>query len=119
VDRAQDVVEVLLVDRVARVAPEGGLFDELRERGIVGERLYIRPWDHDLACDLDVGERIAHADADSDQLPELGREAGQPDTAACSLGLEQCSRHLGQPVRAVGDRPERAPRAAPVGSPLS
>src|SRR5215211_5083090 len=49
VGRAEDVVEVFLVDGVARVAPVDGGVDQLGERGVARESLDIRSWDHDLA----------------------------------------------------------------------
>src|SRR5215212_2727647 len=49
VDRAKDVVEVFLVDGVARIAPVDGGVDQLGQRSVARERLDIRPWDHDLA----------------------------------------------------------------------
>ena len=49
VGRAEDVVEVFLVDGVARVAPVYGGVDNLGERGVARDGLYIGPRDHDLA----------------------------------------------------------------------
>src|SRR5215212_1775211 len=49
VDRAEDVVEVVLIDRVTRVAPEDRRIHHLRERGVHPEGLDVRPGDHDLA----------------------------------------------------------------------
>jgi hypothetical protein len=48
-DRAEDVVEVLFVDGVARIASVDSGVDQFGERSVVREGLDIRPGDHDLA----------------------------------------------------------------------
>src|SRR5215204_3714522 len=47
---AEDLVQVFLVDGVARVASVDGGVDQLGERGVARQGLYVGPWDHDLAC---------------------------------------------------------------------
>src|SRR5215208_6809320 len=49
VGRAEDVIEVIFVDRVARVTAVDGGVDQLGQRGVARNSLDIRPWDHDLA----------------------------------------------------------------------
>src|SRR5215217_428114 len=49
VGRAEDVIEVFVVDGVARVTPIDGGVDQLGQRGVARNSLDIRPWDHDLA----------------------------------------------------------------------
>src|SRR5829696_906948 len=48
VDGAEDVVEVFLVDGIARVAPVDGDVDQLGERGVAGDGLDVGSRDHDL-----------------------------------------------------------------------
>src|SRR5919107_2606741 len=50
VGRAEDVVEVFLVDGVARIAAVDGGVDQLGERGVAREGLYVGSWNHNLTC---------------------------------------------------------------------
>src|SRR5829696_1211590 len=50
VGRAEDVVEVFLVDGVACIAAVDGGVDQLGERGVAREGLYVGSRNHDLTC---------------------------------------------------------------------
>src|SRR5918998_5218901 len=126
VDRAENVVEVIHVDRVSRVAPEGRLFGQLRERGIVRERLDVRPGDHDLAGDLvpeveDVvevvlllGLELAGGDGRGDHDPQLLLRVGlhplaEPDTPGPQ---DEVRRGVDQPHQRAEEEHEQLERAA-------
>src|SRR5918998_1346932 len=126
VDRAEDVVEVLLVDRVSSVAPEGRLLGQLRERGVVRERLDVRPGDHDLAGDLvaeveDVvqvvlllGLELAGGDGRGDHDPQLLLRVGlhplaEPDTPGPQ---DEVRRGVDQPHQRAEEEHEQLERAA-------
>ena len=106
VEHADDVVDVLLVDRDARVALAHDGLDDLAQRGVDLERDHVHARDHDL-----VGALLAELEHAADHLLLLGLDGALLGAALdedaqllAGDGLVGHVAHAEQARHEVGDR---------------